>query len=366
MVHALHESAVLCLLIAVCIENMDLRTRRIFRLSLTTALSLVVAYGLGLIFAFMAPMFGFMLSFKPAPPIKPKALLALMLIVALTTGIGLLLVPLFMHFPLVAVMVVAIGLYLSFYLILVLGQGVLGLFVAMGFTLIAAAALYDFGLGQQLVITLIGSILIAAVCQWLVYPWFPEDALAASAGAAESKDAEENRWVAIRGTLIVLPVVLMALSNPSLYMAAIMKSISLAQQTSHMDTAQAGRELLGSTFVAGCLAALFWLGLSILPNLWMYFLWTLLFCLYVGSKAYGALDSRFGPTYWMNVMTTLFILLGPAIEDIANGKDVYMASMVRLSLFFFVTLYAWWTVALLDAWRHRRLKRKSLTTQVIA
>ena len=62
---------------------------------------------------------------------------------------------------------------LTFYLILVLRQGVLGLFVAMGFTLIAAAALYDFRLGEQLVITLISSVLIATVCQWLVYPWFP-------------------------------------------------------------------------------------------------------------------------------------------------------------------------------------------------
>ena len=205
---------------------MDIQTRRIFRLSLTTALSLAVAYGLGLIFAFMAPMFGFMLTFKPAPPMKFKALLVLMVIIAVTTGIGLLLVPLFMHFPIVAVLVVAIGLYLSFYLILVLRQGVLGLFVAMGFTLIAAAALYDFRLGEQLVITLISSVLIATVCQWLVYPWFP------------------------------------------------------------------------------------------------------------------AL---------------------PAMES--EAKDVYMASFVRLSLFFFVTLYAWWTVALLDAWRHRRLRRKHRLTE---
>jgi len=343
---------------------MDIRTRRIFRLSLTTALSLAVAYGLGLIFAFMAPMSGFMLTFKPAPPMKFKALLGLMVIIAVTTGIGLLLVPLFMHFPIVAVLVVAIGLYLSFYLILVLRQGVLGLFVAMGFTLIAAAALYDFRLGEQLVITLISSVLIAAVCQWLVYPWFPEDPPATSAmPVGEPDDPAETRWIATRGTLIVLPVVLMALSNPTLYIAAILKSVSLAQQTSHIDTAQAGRELLGSTFVAGYLAALFWLGLSILPNLWMYFLWTLLFCIYIGSKAYGGLPSRYGPSFWMNVMTTLFILLGPAVEDIASGKDVYMASFVRLSLFFFVTLYAWWTVALLDAWRHRRLRRKHRLTE---
>lgn len=338
---------------------MDIRARRVFRLSLTTALALTVAYGLGFTFAFVAPLFAFLLTFKPAPPIGARALLVLLLVVAITTGTGLLLVPLLMYFPPTALLVVAIGIFLSFYLTVHMQQQALGVFVAIGFTLISAAGLYDFSLGKLLVESLISGIFIAILCQWLVYALFPEDPQPepATRPAVTQTDATDTKWIAIRGTLIVLPVYLLALNNPSLYIAAIMKSVSLGQQTSHLEAVNAGRELLGSTFLAGCLAALFWLALSILPNLWMYTLWMVLFGLFVASKIYGVLPTRYSASFWSNVMITLLILLGPAVMDIASGKDVYMASFVRLSLFLFVTLYSWWTLLILDAWRHRRRAR---------
>ena len=59
------------------------------------------------------------------------------------------------------------------------------------------------------------------------------------------------RWIALRATLIVLPPVLMAFSNPSLYIQTIMKTVLLAQQGSVVSAQAAGRELLGSTFLAG-------------------------------------------------------------------------------------------------------------------
>jgi hypothetical protein len=37
----------------------------------------------------------------------------------------------------------------------------------------------------------------------------------------------------------------------------------------------------------------------------------------------------------------MLILLGPAFEDSASGKDVYAAFAVRMGLFVAVTLYAW-------------------------
>jgi hypothetical protein len=41
------------------------------------------------------------------------------------------------------------------------------------------------------------------------------------------------------------------------------------------------------------------------------------------------------------VAVTMLILLGPAVEDSASGKDVYAAFAVRMGLFVAVTLYAW-------------------------
>ena len=136
-----------------------------------------------------------------------------------------------------------------------------------------------------------------------------------------------------------------------------MKSVSLGQQVSLTDARHAGRELLGSTLIGGVFAVLFWCGLSLYPNLWMFFLWMLGFGLYFACKLYGVLTSRYSGAFWSNVVITMLIMLGPAVQDSASGKDVYKAFAVRLSLFFAVTFYAWLAVYVFDAWRTRRLRR---------
>jgi hypothetical protein len=50
----------------------------------------------------------------------------------------------------------------------------------------------------------------------------------------------------------------------------------------------------------------------------------------------------------------MLILLGPAIEDSANGKDVIRASAIRVCLFVGLALYAWATVWALERWRASR------------
>eukprot|EP00494_Astrolonche_serrata_P011990 UN12089 len=119
-----------------------------------------------------------------------------------------------------------------------------------------------------------------------------------------------------------------------------MKSVSLGQQSSFVTARSAGRELLGSTFLGGCYAILFWFALGLYTNLWMYFLLMLLLGIYVACKIYQVLPSRFPATFWTNTLATMLILLGPAVEDSANGDDVYKAFAVRMSLFIAVTLYA--------------------------
>ena len=50
----------------------------------------------------------------------------------------------------------------------------------------------------------------------------------------------------------------------------------------------------------------------------------------------------------------MLILLGPAVQDSANGKDVYMAFAVRMGLFIVLTLYAWTAISFLEFLRNRR------------
>jgi hypothetical protein len=338
---------------------MPLKARRVFRLALTTALALGFAYALALPLPFLAPLFAFMLTATPGPPMGPKGLLGLILVVLITLGMGLLLIPMLTWYPVSALLIVLVGLYFSNYLTVNMGKGLVGALLTVGFTLISAAGTLSFALAVTVIQALVAGIALAIACQWIVHPWFPEDPTPVAREQPADAGAERSNWIALRATLIVFPAFLLALTNPSAYLPIIMKSVSLGQQGSTVNVRDAGRELLGSTFLAGCFAVLFWLALKVNPSLWMFFLWMLLSGVYFSAKLYGVIASRYPPSFWINVVVTLLILLGSAVSDSANGKDVYQAFAVRMGLFVGVTFYAWLAIEFLEYLKSHHLVRRS-------
>jgi hypothetical protein len=165
---------------------------------------------------------------------------------------------------------------------------------------------------------------------------------------------EAARWIALRATMIVMPVFVLALTNPSFYVAAIMKTVTLSQQAADVDARSAGSELVGSTLMGALIAAVVWLGLSLDPSMWMLTLWMMAAALWAGSGIFGTRSTSFQPSFWSNALITMLILLGPAIEDSASGKSVFEASVVRTGLFVAVAFYAWGTVGVLERWRNPR------------
>jgi len=330
---------------------MRIEARRVFRLALTVALALAGGYALPLPLPFLPPLLAFFLVAKPAPPMGLKALLGVSLLLLLTLGVGLLLVPLLQHYALAALLIVGGGLYGANYLALRQGQALLGTLLTVGFTMISAAGQASYALATMVVQTLVFSVVLVVVCHWLVYPFFPEDPAPARPAAPAGEKPTASRWLAARATLVVLPAYLAALINPGAYMPLIMKTAALGQQDSVSSARAAGRELLGSTFLAGCFAVLFWFGLKLHPTLWMFFLWMLLLGLYFAAKLYGVLPGRYPPSFWVNTAVTVLILIGPAVQDSANGKDVYQGFAVRMALFLAVTVYALLAIRLLEYWR---------------
>jgi len=334
---------------------MPLQARRVFRLSLTVALALTAGYGLAVDLPFMAPLFALLLTATPGPPMGLKKLLILLLVVLITLGVGLLLIPLLLNYPITAILIVAVGLYFSNYLSVNLEKGLVAVLLTVGITLISSAGTLSWALATTVINALVVGIGIAVACHWLVYPLFPEDGIEA-AQAPPSSPATDN-WIAIRATFVVLPVYFVALTDPTTYLPIILKAVTLGQQSSTMTARDSGRELLGSTFVGGCFAILFWFALGISINLWMFFLWMLLFGVYLFSKLYQVIPSRHPASFWQNVAVTMLILLGSAVQDSAGGKDVYAAFAVRMGLFVAVTIYAWGAVQLLETWRVHRFSR---------
>jgi hypothetical protein len=337
-------------------QSMSLGARRVFRLSLTVALSLVIAYAMALSMPYIVPIFALMLTMAPSPPPKLKGLLVIMAVTALTTSSGLLIVPLLMDYPASAVLVVLVALFLSNYITVSVGQVMVGMLLTIGITLISAIGTVSFFGATVVIKALLSGIAIAVICQWVVYPLFPEDS-ASPAPAAAPASNENALWISLRATLIVMPAYLVCLTNPTMYMPLIMKTVALGQQSTVDDTHVAARTMLGSTLMGGMMAVGFWFLLKIDVSLWMFFLGMLLITMVIAAKIYGVSASKYSANFWSDALVNMLILLGPAVADSANGKDVYQAFAVRMGLFVVVTIYASMTVLGLDYLRASRRKK---------
>ncbi len=334
---------------------MPVAARRVFRLSFTVALALVCGYGLGLNLPFIAPIFALLLTAPPGLPMPAKKLVVLVLALMLILAVGLLLIRPLQYYAFSAILIVTCGLFLASYLAVNLAKGPVALLLTVSLTLISALGTLSWELAVSAIQAIALGVVVAIVCQWVVYPFFPEDGTSLPPDPPPLTPAENN-WVAIRATVIILPAYLLMLTNPTFYTPIIMKATALGQQSSMLSARDAGRELLGSTFLGGCFAVLIWAALGISTSLWMFFLWILLFVFFCAAKFYRVFPTRYAPTFWSNVVVTALILLGSAVQDTQTGNDVYKAFAVRMSLFMAVTLYAWFAIDLLEQWRTRQAR----------
>ena len=332
---------------------MPVQARRVFRLGLTVAIALAVGYGLDLDMPFIVPLFAMLLTATPGPPMPAKQLLVLVVAVAGILCLGLLLIRPLEYYPLSAVLMVTCGIFIASYMSVNLGKGSVASFLIVALTLISSIGTLGWAAAVALIDSLALALIIAIVCQWVVYPFFPEADAPAAAPPPVSPD--QSAWTALRATAIIMPVFLLTLTNPTAYAPIVMKSVSLGQQASTVSAREAGVELLGSTFLGGCFALLIWFALGLSVNLWMFSLWILLFVIYLGAKIYAVSPSAHPASYWSNVVVTTLILLGSAVQDSETGKDVYTAFAVRMGLFVAVTLYAWFAIDLLERFRTRRV-----------
>ena len=331
------------------------RVQRALRLSFGTALCLAASFGLALPIPFLSPMLALMMLAAMNRPLPFKASLGLILILMLTTGTGLLLIPLLRYYPFSGVLLVGLCLFLAFGYGLRGGNPLVATFLVVGLTLISSAGTAEFALALEVIVALVKGLFLAVTTLTISHWLFPDPASAPAAKPGPSLTPTESSWLALRATLVVLPTFLLAMIDPASYLPIIMKAVSLGQQSCATSARTAGQELLGSTLLGGLMAILFWCALSLFVNLWMFFLWMLLFGLLAARKLYGLALTRQPPSFWLNSLATLIILLGQSVQDSAAGKDVYTAFAIRMGLFILVTLYACVMVHLLDMRRERRI-----------
>jgi hypothetical protein len=328
------------------------------RLATGLGLAVLFAYGLAMPLPWAVCVMAVLLLCKPGPPIPVLKGVVMGAAIALVAGAGMLMVPVLEHYALAGVVLTGALLYAVFRSG---GGGPQTAILAISLAIIPVAGVAEQALALRLAITLALGIVIGALAGTASHALFPDAPVSGQAPPAPA-GREAANWIALQATLVVMPVFVLALANPSFYLAAVMKSVLLGQQAGATGTRAAGRMLVGSTLMGAWMAALAWCGLSLLPNLPMLMLWLAAAALWAGARLFGVKESALPPSFWSNALVTMLILLGAAIEDSANGKDVPRASIIRVSLFVVVALYAWAMVWALGASRSRfGRKRKART-----
>lgn len=321
--------------------------RAVLRISCGTAVAALVCYSLALPMPHLGCIMAWIVLCQGKPlPIKKGIVVGLLLMTTLAGGV--LMVPMLTHFPLAALLFTALLLYLLMLMGLA-GKGTQAMLLTVAVTIIPIAGLIEQSLAVGIAQMMGLGIIIGTVVNRLALALFPPQT--PPAGAAKVPLMPESpHQLALRAVLIVLPVWLLALSNPAFYIPAVMKTVMLAQQTNTLAAKQVGQELVLSTLMGAVLAVGLWFGLSLWPSLLMLVLWLALVSLWVARRLVRLVATRFTPSFWSNAWVTGLILLGPAIQDSAAGKDVWLASAMRCSLFIMVALYGWACVVFIERW----------------
>ena len=338
---------------------MDRFEKANLRLAVGMGLAVLIAYGAALPVPFAVCVMVVILLCKPGPPMPiGKGIVTALVLAALLTG-GVLMVPVLENYAFTGIMLTAALLY-GVFLLGMRGSGAITTILALAFVLMPVAGVAEQSLVSMLAVTLAIGVLLGVLVGGLSHALFPDSpAPPRVQPPAPPSRNESAHWIALRATLIVMPVFVLALTNPSLYVATIMKTVALSQQAEETRASDAGRELVGSTLMGALLAAVLWMGLSLLPNLWMLMLWMMAAALWTGARMFGVRRSTHPPSFWSNALITALILFGPAIEDSVNGKSVLQASLVRTALFVAVALYAWGTIYALERWRNARRRHRA-------
>jgi hypothetical protein len=333
--------------------------KAVLRLAIGLAVAVLVAYGLALPAPFAVCVVAVLVLCKPGPPLPFLKGVVVAAVVSALMATGVLMVPVLENYAFTGVVLTAVLLYAVFFAGARKASPLTPILV-IGITLIPVVGVTEQALAPAIGFTLATGMATGVLVSSASHALFPDVPLPAAPAASTVKkdevDHESAAWLATRAVLVVIPVFLLALTNPSFYAAAIMKTVTLGQQACSTSARSAGRELVGSTLAGALMAAAVWLGLSLRPNLWMLMLWMAAAALFAGARLFGVRRTPFAPSFWSNALVTMLILVGPAIEDSANGKDVLSASAIRVALFLAVALYAWATVWALE---HLRTWRRS-------
>ena len=155
-------------------RGIDLANLRILRMAFGTGLSLAFSQAIGWDLSFIAPIFTLLLLSLPLPPLKLKSAIGFVAVLAITSGAGLLLLPMLIHQRAAGVLLLALSLFGSFFYTARGGSMLLGTFATMGLALTTAIGTVS----VDAVLMVVDGLLLGAVAgipfMWVAHALLPD------------------------------------------------------------------------------------------------------------------------------------------------------------------------------------------------
>jgi hypothetical protein len=341
------------------LRRLPLPARRAFRLALAAGLVTFAVHAAAIQLGFLGILVVLVLMSAPGPPPGLKAMVALVVIIGVTMLYGMLLGPVLIYARAAGVLLALVGVAAGVMISSRPGGGVIGTLVTLSSTAIAVVAAHSSAHAVDFVKALAKGAVIAIVAAQVAHAIFPEDKAKPAAAAPASTAPAELGWIALRSALIMLPPLILALSNPSANIMLLMRGSLLSHQANQVSARRAGQALIGSTLIGGLVALALWELLKLWPVLPLLSLSIALAVLLMARPMYGLTPSRLPPDVWQYAMMTAVILLGPQLGDTGTGFEIERKMLQRLAAFIMLAFYATFAVLALDAWRRRGLAARS-------
>lgn len=331
--------------------------RRILRLALGTALCLYFSQAVAWPMSFISPVLTmFILALPlPAPGLKKSIIFVVALVAPMIVG-GLVLLPFLEYMRMVGILLVALGLFYTFYYTARGGQPVLGTFMTVGLTLIVTIG----SISSEVMIMLVQGLAVCAaialvfvhIAHALLPDLPPDPALAGRKKPPPPKpDPSTAGRRALRSLAIVFPMALafLFMSGSPAYTVVMIKVATMGQQATADHSREMGRSLMESTLWGGLGAIVGWYVLAIWPSIILYTLLIALAALIYGRWIFmgPAVHPKFQMVSY--AFLTMIVILAPAVLDDAGGSSAGSAFWSRMLLFLLIAVYGTLAVRVFDA-----------------
>ena len=326
-------------------DDRAIADRRILRLALGTSLCLWVSQAVAWELSFIAPIVTLLLlSMPPPPPGLRKGIVLVAALVLPATVAGIVLLPFFATLHGVAILLVMLALFHSFYFTARGGPAIVGTFLAIGIAVVVAIGSVNAAALGAIVTALGLGAASGLVFAWIAYALLPDVAppgAPANPVRPPTPSLAEARRLALRAFAVVAPIAILFLFSPSsaTYVVVMVKAASMGQQSEVADSRQIAKSLIVSTLWGGFGAIVAWQLLSIWPSLILYTLIVAIAALAFGRRIFHGAGFHADAATWPYAFLTMIVLVGPAVLDAIVGAPAGAAFWTRL---FLVVLTAVW------------------------